>query len=229
MASSFQLVERSYGGKKFRPKAKVYNDEANNLLICVTPWGVEEVSDIVIDSIKNFLASAGKDDDATVPYARKDSLNRLGNVLRMAIMMASERIHKEYNSEIYSAGFEIFAGFSQGRQWTYVCCGQPSLVLLRKGVGAIPIHHNLDLNTKISHRLILDPLPSHLLGIGQHPPIQFGNLSLTSKDQLMLISRSYLPQAFFAIPERNRNLNSVSETLAKDNPDIPFWAGLVQF
>ena len=227
MAFKLDLTERSYGGKKFRPRPSCYLEKESNLILCVTPWGRDDISETIVDSIKNFLAMANDDQEITVPYARKQNLNRTGNVLRMAIILASEKIHKEYNKDEYTAGFEVFAGLQEGHQWTYVSCGQPSLILLRENMGAIPVHHNIDLNIRAPMKTLSDPLPNHILGMGQHPPIQFGSLSLQKKDKLMLISRSYLPSCFFSMGKDLSDSQKVSQVLAEDDQDIPFWLGLV--
>ena len=228
MASKFLIHQRAYGGKKFRPMPVCFQEENSNLFLCVTPWGREEINEIVVESIKNFLAMANEDTEVTVPFARKDNLNRAGNVLRMAIIMASERIFKEFNQEQYTAGFEIFAGIRQGAIWTYVCCGQPSLILERRRLGALPIYHNLDLNLRVARKMITDPLPNHILGLGQNPPIQYGTMTLHAKDQLILLSRSYIPPEFFAMPAGTRDLKSVSNILANDHPDVPFWLAFIE-
>ena len=227
MAINISLVERSYGGKKFRPQPKCYFEKSNNLLLCITAWGKESIADEIVESIKNFLSLANEDTEITVPYAKKQNLNQKGNVLRMAIIMASERIYKDYNQEEYTAGFEIFAAIQEGPQWTYVSCGQPSFVLYRKGLGALPINHNLDLNLLVPKSTVVDPLPNQLLGLGQHPPIQYGNLRLKASDKLLLVSRIYLPNQFFALEESDFHIDAITQTLASESVDIPFWIGFI--
>ncbi|MCJ8275506.1 MAG: hypothetical protein MJK18_01595, partial [Bdellovibrionales bacterium] len=163
----------------------------------------------------------------TVPYARKQNLNQKGNVLRMAIIMASERVFKDYNREEYSAGFEIFAAIQEGPQWTYVSCGQPSLIINREGMGTLPINQNLDLNLLVPKSSIIDPLPNQMLGLGQHPPIQFGNIRLKKSDKLLLVSRPYLPSEFYGLSRDDFHVDSIKRSLAMESEDIPFWLGFI--
>ncbi len=228
MAIPIKISERSYGGKKFRPNTIVDFEESNNLLICITPWGQDEVADKVIESIKSFITMANEDNEVTIPYARKENLHQMGNILRMAVIMASEKVFNEYNKEEYSAGFEIFAAIQDGPQWIFVSCGQPSLVIYRSGIGLLPIHQSIDLNVLTLRSSIQDPLPNQLLGLGQHPPIQFGNIRLKKTDQIALISRTYLPNSFFKIDQDQFNMEQVSLLLAEDNQEVPFWIGFLE-
>ena len=227
MATNIKIDERSYGGKKFRPNTTVDFESSNNLLICVTAWGQPDIAGKVIESIKNFITLAKEDTELTVPYARKENLQQLGNVLRMAIIMASEKIFNEFNKEEYVSGFEIFAGVQDGPQWIFVNCGQPSLVLCRSGMGIVPLSQSVDLNVLTLRTSILDPMPNNLLGLGQHPPIHYGNLRLRNSDRLALISRTYLPTDFFQLSEDQFDIDHISKALANDSQDVPFWLGLI--
>ncbi len=228
MAITIDLEERSYGGKKFRPQTQIYQEPANNLLVCVTSWGQSQIGEQIADSIKNFIVLASEDSELTVPYTRKENLHQRGNVLRMAVIMASEKIFKQYNKDEYTCGFEIFAAVQEGPQWIYVSCGQPSLVLFRKDSGLIPITHSLDLNVLSLEKSTYDPLPNHLLGLGQHPPITYGNIRLQGDDKLALVSRTYLPNRFFTLNFEEFNKQGISDVLAFDSENTPFWLGFFQ-
>lgn len=227
MAFNIKISERSYGGKKFRPNTEVDFESSNNLLLCVTSWGQKEISTRVTESIKSFISMSGDDTERTMLYAKKDTLNRMGNALRMAVISASEKIYKEFNQDEYTSGFEIFAAIQEGPQWIYVSCGQPSLVLCRKSMGIIPLFQSIDLNVINPQSSILNPLPNHLLGLGQHPPIHYGNIRLKKNDRLALISRTYLPNSFFKMPVSDFNSDNISQSLANDQLDTPFWLGLI--
>lgn len=228
MDLNIKLEDRSYGGKKFRPKTMVYQDKSNNLLLCITPWGRADIADGIADSIKNFLILANEDSEVTVPFPRKENLHKLGNTLRMAVIMASEKIFSQYNKEEYTTGFEIFAAIQDGKQWIFVSCGQPSLVLFRQNLGIIPLYQSIDLNVLTIRDSINDPLPSQLLGLGQNPPIQYGNLRLRNTDRLALISRTYLPNEFFKLPDESFNQEQISQLLAQENKDVPFWLAFIR-
>lgn len=229
MDLSIKLNERSYGGKRFRPHTHVFYDKSSNLLLCITPWGQSEIVEKISESIKNFITLANEDSELTVPYARKENLQQMGNILRMAVIMASEKIYSQYNSEEYTAAFEIFAAVQDGPQWIYVSCGQPSLVLQRQSLGIIPLSQSVDMNILTQKSCINDPLPNQLLGLGQHPPINYGNIRLKKSDKLALISRSFLPNDFFKLSENDFNQDKISNILANDNQEMPFWLGFVGF
>lgn len=227
MVTNINISQRSYGGKKFRPSTVIDFEKSNNLLLCVTPWGHADIADKVTQSIKSFVTMADEDNELTVPYARKENLQQMGNVLRMAVIMASEKIYNEFNKESYSCGFEIFAAIQEGPQWIYVSCGQPSLIIHRKGIGTIPLSQSIDLNVLSLRSSLNDPLPNQLLGLGQQPPIQYGNLYIKNSDRMALISRTYLPNNFFSLPEENFNSETISKILAEDNQEVPFWLGFI--
>ena len=229
MAYKIQLEERTYGGKKFRPQPICHLDDDSNLFLCLTPWGNSEISEIVIEAIKNFIALSDEDNEVTVPYDRKQNLDRVGNILRMAVIMASEKVYKTFNQSSYSAGFEIFAGIQRKNQWTYVCCGQPSLVFFRPQRGTLPIHHNLDLNIRVSKSMLSDPLPNHILGMGQNPPLHFGSQRISKNDRFFLASRSYLPTSLFSMEPEDMSLKNISLAFAEDHEDMPFWLGIINF
>jgi hypothetical protein len=227
MASNININERSYGGKKFRPKTQIFFDKSSQLLICVTPWGPSSIAEKVCEYIKNYMIMADEDSELTMVYAKKETLHQKGNTLRMAVIMASEKIYASFNKDEYIAGFEIFAAIPDGALWTYVSCGQPSLVLYRENLGIIPITHSVDLNILIPKQSILDPLPNNLLGLGQHPPIDYGSLSLQKNDRLALVSRTYLPNEFYKIRDAEFNQEQISNVLAQDNQELPFWLGFI--
>ncbi len=227
MAININISQRSYGGKKFRPTVKVDFEKSNNLLLCVTPWGQPDIADKVIQSVKSFVTMAHEDTEMTVPYARKENLHQMGNILRMAVIMASEKIYNEFNKEEYTSGFEVFAAVQDGPQWIYVSCGQPSLVVNRVDIGSIPLSQAIDLNVLSLKKSIQDPLPSQLLGLGQHPPIQYGNILLKDTDRLALVSRTYLPNQFYELKRDQFNSEDIAETLASENQEVPFWLGFI--
>jgi hypothetical protein len=228
MAITLDLKERSYGGKKFRPQTQIYHEKESNLVICVTCWGRDEIAEQVTESIKNFIMLASEDTDLTVPYTRKDNLHQQGNILRMAVIMASEKIFNQHNRDEYTCGFEIFAAVQEGPQWIFVSCGQPSLVLYRKGQGPIPVTHSLDINVLTAEKSTYDPLPNHLLGLGQHPPIIYGNIRINKGDKLALVSRAHLPSHFFSLDFAEFEPQTISRILATDSEHTPFWLGFIQ-
>ncbi len=227
MDISLSWTQRSYGGKKFRPSTIVHNENPNQLLICVTTWGRAEIAEKVIESLKNFVSMASDDEDLTLAYERKENLHKMGNILRMAVITASEKIYSQYNKDEYTTGFEVFAAVKDGPQWIYVSCGQPSLILYRKDLGMLPLTQAIDLNVLTLNKSLIEPLPSQLLGLGQNPPIQYGNIRLQNQDRLALISRTYLPHSFYKIESQDFNQDTISRVLAQDHQDIPFWLGLL--
>ena len=227
MAININIEERSYGGKKFRPRTYVEFEKSNNLLLCITPWGKPDIANKVAQSIKSFVTMAHEDSELTVPYARKETLQQMGNILRMAVIMASEKIYHEFNQDEYTSGFEIFAAVQDGPQWIFVSCGQPSLIINRENLGTIPLSQAVDMNVLTLRSLIHDPLPNQLLGLGQHPPIQFGNIRLKKTDRLALVSRTYLPSDFYKINSSNFDSNNIARILSSENQEVPFWLGFL--
>lgn len=227
MDLNLKIDQRSYGGKKFRPQTQLDFESSNNLLLCITAWGQHEIASRVSESIKSYITMATEDSEVTMLYQRKENLHTMGNTLRMAVIMASEKIYNEFNKEEYTTGFEIFAAVQDGPQWIYVSCGQPSLVIKRSNMGIVPLTQAIDLNVLTQKNSIQDPLPNTILGLGQHPPIQYGNLRLKKSDKLALISRTYLPNSFFQLENNQFNMDGISKALANDAQEVPFWLGFV--
>ena len=228
MELNIRLTQRSYGGKKFRPKTHTSYEKSNRLLLCVTCWGQEDILDPINEVMKNSIALYDKSSEATSFYNPKENLHPMGNVLRGAVIAAGEKIHAQFNKEEYTAGFEIFAGMWEGPQWVYVSCGQPSVILYREQMGAIPLIQSIDMNVLSLQSPPSDPLPNSLLGLGQDPIIHYGNVPLKPSDRLTLISRPYVPNGFFGLSTDRFNEKEISQVLAEDNPDIPFWLGFVE-
>ena len=147
----------------------------------------------------------------------------------MSVILSSEKIFRKFNKTEYTSGFEIFAASVKNDQFVYVSCGQPNLIFCKKGIGAFPLVVNHDLNFQTAPMDFQSPLPSQLLGIGQHPPLNIGNQKVEPGDFCIAVSRSYVPPELFAADVNSLDLSSVSQILANENPDVPFWLGILRF
>ncbi len=228
MDINIKFNERSYGGKKFRPNTHIHHEKINHLLFCITCWGQADILDRIVEVIKNSMTLSNEDTEMTTLSAPQEYFHQSVNALQTAVASASQNIYSQFNKEEYTAGFEIFAAVQEGPQWLYVSHGQPSLILYREKMGAIPLRQNIDMNILSLKNCLNDPLPNQLLGLSPHPPpIHSGNIYLKPSDRLVLVSRTYIPSGFFSLHRDHFNEVEISRLLAKDNKDIPFWLGFI--
>jgi len=223
------MEERIFGGKFFRPLPKIHFDPNLGTSLFVTPWGDPTPGEQVIEQITNFMSLNSGDSEVTVPYPKKRMMSPEGNTLRMGIILASEKISKQYNKDEYISGFEILACQLSKNKLTYISSGQPNLLYCKPKKGLFPLNVNHDLNFQSSPIDFLSPLPNYLLGIDQHPPLNFGSQIVEPGDFCIAISRSYLPTELFSTESSQLDLNTISNILAKDSADTPFWLGLIHF
>jgi hypothetical protein len=47
-------------------------------------------------------------------------------------------------------------------------------------------------------------------------------------DTLIFVSRNPIPASFFDLKDSKRNLDDITQLLAKDQPDQPFWLGIYE-
>lgn len=221
--------QRSYSGRFFRPQPELCSLPESQTHLCVTSWGHPDAGKKVADDVKNFLTMSHGDHEVTVPYPKKSMMSSHGNLLRMGIILASEKVQKSFNESEDSAGFEMLAVSLMNNQLVYVSCGQPNLLFCRPSQGLFQLTVNHDLNFQNAQMDFQSPLPSQLLGIGQHPPLAFGNQRIEPGDFCIIISRSCLPPRLFATEPKQLDLTTVSDILASDNPDIPFWLSFLHF
>lgn len=224
-----KLFERSYSGKLFRPRPEVHIEEAGELLIVATPWGPRSAAKKTIQIIQDYFLSRQQDEEATSPFSKMTCLSPLANNLRVAVKLANDAIYNEDNKNEYISGVEIFALARSGHEVAWVQVGHPSPLLLRPMRVPLPLGSLQDLSVEFSRgRETLPPLPHKILGLDVTSDFAVESFCTGANDGLLLISRSSLPPDILSSSEKINSLDQASRWLAHDNPELPFWVGLLE-
>ncbi len=220
------IISRSYGGKLFRPSPETFQRD-DDLLIVVTPWGPRESAKNLIETVNEHCISHENSMEVTSPFGWLTYLSPLGNWLRTALMIANNKLCSEENSYEYQSGVEILALWRDGEDLCLGHIGGPHVFIDRKGSNLIPLVSGWDLSTEmcVNHQLP-PPLPKELAGIHQPANIHIMSMKLFEGDRIILLSRSYVPNAFYALSRDKRNLSGISQALAQSDPHCPFWLGV---
>lgn len=225
----FDLESRSYGGKIFRPTPEIEIDTDMGLAIIATPWGAPEAAQRVIQIMKTYILSFREDADITSPFPRMTCLSAALNTLRVAAMLANDSLYREENKKEYIAGVEIFAITYGQKEVGWLQLGHPNLFLSRAKSGLMPLGSHMDLPIDLSRGgELLSPLPSTLLGLNASANFIMGSFIPQQGDQLILISRSHIPQTLFTLEKKDQSLTTISQHLARDNQETAFWLGILK-
>ncbi len=226
---SFSFSERPYSGKSFRPRPEIHLDPSSGLLIVVTPWGSRASARKVIERMKDYIALARGDREATTPFARQSCLSSQANNLRVAALLANEALFRSENLEEYHSGVEVFAGILEGDEFSWLQAGNPQIFLGRQDRSLQPLGSQIDLAGDLSiGDEILPPLPSQLLGIDSTINFNINSFRARPGDQLVLVSHSHPPAQLYLASGQDRSIDSLSRSLALSQPDLAFWIGILQ-
>jgi hypothetical protein len=223
------MEERSFSGKTQRPTPDIYFAEDGSFGAIVTPWGARASVKRVTDMLTDFISSSKSDIETTSPFQTLTCISPLGNTLRAAVMLTNDVLYREENKNDYQGGVELLAFSRSATEVSFVQIGHPNVFLSRKGLPLTPLSLNIDLALEWgrTHRQ-LSPLPQDLLGV--HSTCNFRIVSFRPSvgDKLIFISHSYLPPAFFQTTEAQHDLHHLSQLLAKERPDVPYWMGVYE-
>ena len=222
-----QLTERSYGGKIFRPRPRIFLSDDKNLLVIATPWGPRRMADVFLERIAGEAQNPLSDPDLTILSTSNDIFNERENRLRLGLLNLHDDLREEFNSETLTSGLEILCLLRTHNKLCWFQVGAPFVGLVRDS-HHLPLYHPVDLSFDHSTAdKILPPLPRNLFGFSSFSSLEQGHFMQKPGDRLLLISRSYVPQAVFSLPGEEMSLDSVTQLLAKDHEDQPFWLGLI--
>lgn len=219
-----RIEERSYGGQLFRPKPEIHCEADGSLILVATAWGSKGAAKKMIQLIIDFYHSAHSDSEITSPFQKLADLSMTANNLRSAVMLASDTVVREDNKNEYLTGLELFAGAVVDGELNWVSVGQPHLLRLQSPQPhylAVAVDSATDANLQA-------PLPNQFLGIYSPANFAVHSIKVHPQDRLALISRSYVPGEVFTLKSNQMNLENLSLTLAKNNPSLPFWIGILE-
>lgn len=226
------LKYRAFGGHEaFRPQPEILIDKALQIFAIITPWGPRHQTKAVLDFLVQNYENFQSDEEITSAFPKLTSLSQEENTLRSLVLSCNQWIFKEQNKgEEYDFAYEIVCGACLNNQVLFVQVGHPFIYLDREDIPLQPLGHALDLSGGFS---LMDerppPLPSQLIGL--HPDTHFSifKVPTNKNDRLLFISRSLVPTNILETTRKNRTLDHISLQLSKDNKDVPFWLGLLDF
>jgi hypothetical protein len=219
--------QRSYAGKIFRPKPEVYFSDSDRLLVVGTPWGNRTGTKRAVDTLKEYYVANMSDSEATSPYKKLAHLSGVANNLRIGVLLANDYIFSTENRDEYKNGAEFFTAAFDQKELVWLQVGNPHVLLKREGRPLMQLSGAIDLSMELSPlKKPLDPLPGDLIGIDSNPHIVINSFRPGPKDQLILISRSWVPTELFALDEDQINLEEISMVLSNADGDQPYWLGL---
>jgi hypothetical protein len=225
-----KLVERSYSGKIFRNRPEIHIDGNGSLVIIATSWGQADAGRKTIQIMTDYLNSTKSDLEVTTPYEFMTCLSSHANHLRIATLLANENLYYNDNKDEYQSGVEILALSKQDNEIAFVLLGNPQIYLKRNQRPLSPLAGGFDLSADISEHgdTLLPPLPNQMLVLDMSCNLLVSSFRPQVNDRLVLLSRSTVPSDLFALNEIEYNLNSISQVLAQNEQDMPFWLGLLE-
>lgn len=220
------LLHRSYGGKIFRPKPYIHDEE--HLLVVASCWGPGDQTQTIVSDVVKYVTAAMSDVEVTSHFEYLTCLSDQANNLRIAMLLANENIFRGENNTEFISGYELTIILKYQNQLSWAQVGGPHLLIRRQGQNLMPLTSQLDVSSEISGATILAPLPHWLLGLDSTCQVHCGDVKIKMVDQLVLTSSNYLSKALFTeSAQPNLSLEKVTQMLIQENPDSPFWLGLL--
>ena len=209
------LQERSYSGTQFRPTPEVHVQDDGAFGVIATPWGNRQSAKKVVDM------------EATSPFQKLTCLSPLANNLRAGIMLANDILYREENKAEHSTGVEILVFAQAQGELAFAQVGSPQFFLVRSGFPWIPVSVQIDLATELSvPPELLAPLPHNVLGLHTTSNMNVSSFKTQPLDRLIFLSHSIVSHPMCTLTYEEATLETITTTLSKQYPDLPFWLGL---
>lgn len=224
-----KLQERSYSTKIIRPRPFIHQEEDGSLVVIATSWGQPEHGQRVLDEIVKYINAAKSDVEVTSPFEFLTCLTDEVNYLRISILIANDLLYRSENKREYFSGVEVLALLKRGQQLSWAQVGSPSLLIKRKGESLQPLSVGLDIASELQGGgTPLPPLPAQLLGLDPTCNIQCGHTRIGEEDQCVLYAGSSIAPGLWNSDGSLLDLSTVTNKLIQENPESPFWLGLIQ-
>ncbi len=218
-------MHRSYGGKIFRPKPVIHEDE--RLLVLASCWGPGDQAQNLVDDVVKYVTAAMGDVEVTSHFEYLTCLSDQANYLRIATLLANENIFRGENKNEFVSGYELTVVLKQKNQLSWAQVGGPHILIRRNGQTLMPLTVHLDVSAEVSASNLLAPLPHWLLGLDSTCQIQCGDVRYQPQDQLVLAGSTYLSKSIFTeSPSRSLSLEKITQWMIQENPESAFWLGL---
>ena len=224
-----ELSERSYSTSIFRPKPIIHWEAQNQLLLVATNWGSAESVQKIIAGITKYVTATQDDVEVTTPFASLTQFTPQTNSLRVACQIVNEMIYRGDNKSEFVGGTELCLLFREKSQLSWLQVGQPHIFVKRKNAPLQPLAIAPDLSFDCPpEQTDLIPLPKDLIGVESTCTPLVGNFLIYPGDEVLLVSRSEIPNGLCADPRSALNLAEITQTLSQQYPKSPFWVGLLK-
>lgn len=221
------IVEsKSFIGDHFkRPTPEIFVDETTSFCLVVTPWGDKLALKTFQQMIVDYYLSASKDTDLTSPYPLLPHLSKSANFLRIAVMLATDWLHSQFNKDEYQCCVELFVVTLVDNECLWIKHGNPNVIFGKAGQGLLPIESDLPLSLQMGLSQA-PPLPINPLGLHAHPDIAVQGFKYQQGDKFILISKQIFEPQILKLSEKQWTLTDVSNILSQDSKE-PFWTAVV--
>ena len=219
---------RSFIGNKAKlPKPKVVTDDKLKLTAVCTSWGDQaNANDFFINTVIDYYGSASADEGATKPYPNIPTLSNNENNLRVAVILAAQKIYSEFNTEEYMCGVESFVMISSKQELIWFATKGFNTVVFNNH-GVFPMQLNIPLSVQLNNKAKSTPLPLELLGINQSEHILPNSIKKTSSDKFVLILRNHFNPKLMNFKSSEVSIKTISKILSQDI-DEPYWLGVIE-
>lgn len=223
-----KIQDRSYSTKLFRPKPQIHQEEDGSLIVIATSWGQPEHAERARDEVVKYVTAAKSDVEVTSPFEFLTCLSDEVNYVRTGVLIANDILYRGENRNEYFSGVELLAVFKRGPQVAWAQVGCPSLFIRRARQGMQPLSVGQDLSAEMSTaEESLPPLPAQLLGLDPTCYVQCGHTYVKEEDQLVLLASTAVSTSLWVQNFEDLQLSSITQKMIQENPDSPFWLGLI--
>ncbi len=180
-----------------------------------------------MEEVVKYVGSAESDVEVTSPFEFLSNFTDEVNYVRTSLLIANDFLYRGENKTEYFSGVELMALFRRGSQVAWAHVGAPSLLIQRKHQSLQPLSIGTDLSSELRNaEQVLPPLPSRLLGL--EPSATFSAVTrISSEDQLVLIAGTSIASSLWIKDSYTTDLGSITDRMIQENPEAPFWLGLV--
>ncbi len=220
-----KLQERSYSSKVLRPRPLIHREDDGSLIVVATSWGQPEHAQRALTEVVKYVGAAKADVEVTSPFEFLTCLSDEVNYVRTGVLIANDILYRGENRSEYFSGVELMALFKRGSQVAWAHVGCPSLFIQRKERSLQPLSIGLDLASEFNDGR--SPMPSQLLGLDPTCFVQCGHTLVNSNDRLVLLASSNVAASLWTRTGNSLDLGSITTSLIQENPNSPFWLGIV--
>ena len=224
------ITERAFSANTIRPRPGCHISENQELAAVITSWGQSSLStQAVFEDLESRYSFFSEDMESTRPFPIMQNLSIPENDMRTAIIQVNQDIYNKMNEEEYSIGFELFFVTIKRNICAFSQLGCP-IVLIDRPSQALCLTSSslvLDGSLLFSSQGCQSPLPVQLMGVHEDVSTSSCCFRFNKGDRLILLSRSYVPPSWLSVKREERTIEHLSRLASQDNPQIPFWLGIL--